>query len=127
MPTPFALPDLMIGQKLVGTVLTTTDTNTPPNVVPLPNSPPIPTVTQSGVLSVMNMQEVAGDDPTLSKWQFDILAGPGVSSGVVTINMQTHQSNGTAGFVKPLTLNILPNPSIPGPAADFTVTPGTIQ
>lgn len=123
MPDPVTLTSITNKQKMVGLQLKTVDTNG--NQVALPNSAPIPSFDQQGVVEVQNMTADPSASPANSVWTFDIV-GLQPSSGPVTISMQTHQSNGTAGFIKPLLIQVTLDPSIPGPAADFVVTPGQV-
>jgi hypothetical protein len=110
-------------QKMTGVLLKCEDING--NVVALPSAPD-PIVDQQQSASIANVTKVPNQSPDGSQYTFDVVGGPNPSNGPVTITVQTHQANGDAGFSQQMQITITEDPSIPGPPAQFVVTPGTI-
>ena len=111
-------------QKMTGVLLQTQDANG--NPVSLPGGLPQLSVDQSQSASIQNFAQVAGATPANSQFTCDIVGGPNPSTGPVTITIQTHLANGDAGFSQQMQITVTEDPSIPGPASQFVVTPGSI-
>lgn len=122
---PGDLGTITTKQKITGNALVTRDANN--NQVALPSGDPIPAFDQQGIVEVQNLVSDPNATPAHSRFTFDVLALGTPSNGPMTIQMQTHQANGNAGFIDPVTITVTLDPSTPGPATHFDVTPGTVS
>lgn len=111
-------------ERMNGVTIKVTDDDPTPNQVSLTGLPN-PVANQNGVVTFVNMAADPAAAPPNSKFTFDIVS-VAPSSGALTINIETHQANGTQGFTEPVTLVVELDPNIPGNPAHLVVTPGSI-
>jgi hypothetical protein len=121
-----SLGTITTNQKMVGVLLVTEDSDPTPNVVALPGGLPQPTDDQPTAATIENVAVVPNTPVPNSQFTFDVVSGAVASNGPVNISVNTHQANGDAGFSWPLTITVVLDPELPGAAAQFLVTPGTI-
>lgn len=77
-----------------------------------------------GIVAISNIQP-AGDSPTGSAYTFDIAAlGP---LGQATITADGQQGNFQPHFDTDFTIEVIADPSTPGPPTHWLVTPGTVS
>ena len=113
-----SLGTINTSQKMVGVTLAGQDANG--NPVPYFNTA---INVDSGVVSIQNIAIVPSSNPPVVS--FDVVAA---SVGLATITVQANavSNDNSTQFSQQVTVTVVQNPNVPGPATHFIITPGSI-